>query len=327
MAAKTKKMKKQIQKILLFVSIVMLTSCISPPPVVSIPTVTTASTSVITSTSAVSGGNVTSTGELYLDSRGVVWSTSTNPTVALSTKTTDGTASGIFASTITGLVANTTYYVRAYATNSIGTAYGNEESFTTSAYLDNDGNTLATVVIGTQEWMQKNLDETKYRNGDVIPQVTDPTAWAGLTTGAWCYYANNTANGTVYGKLYNWYAVTDPRGLAPIGWHVPNNNEWTTLTDYLGGTTVAGGKIKSTLIWNSPNIGATNSSGFTALPGGNRYYDGVFNNIGYDGYWWSATEVTGTSNAWILSIDYNYAYTNSYSNFKADGISVRCVKD
>jgi uncharacterized protein (TIGR02145 family) len=101
--------------------------------------------------------------------------------------------------------------------------------------------------------MQSNLNVSHYRNGDVIPQVTDPTAWSSLTTGAWCYYNNDTANGTVYGKLYNWYAVNDPRGLSPQGWHVPTDAEWTNLTSCLGGESLAGGKMKATTLWDSPN--------------------------------------------------------------------------
>ena len=149
--------------------------------------------------------------------------------------------------------------------------------------LDNE------VQIGNQIWMTKNLNVSRYRNGDPIPQVTDPIQWNNLTTGAWCYYANNTANGKIYGKLYNWYAVNDPRGLAPIGWHVPSDTEWTILTSSLGGQFVAGGKMKSTTLWNSPNAAATNSSGFFGLPGG-YCYQGFSFPSGNTGHWWSSTE-------------------------------------
>ena len=146
---------------------------------------------------------------------------------------------------------------------------------------------LPTIVIGTQQWMEKNLDVLTYRNGDIIPQVTDPTAWAALTTGAWCYYNNDVANGAIYGKLYNWYAVNDPRGLAPTGWHVPSDAEWTTLETTLGGDPVAGGKMKvaGTTRWTTPNTGATNESGFAGLPGGTRNNNGTFSNVGSNGYW------------------------------------------
>src|ERR1035437_4904310 len=130
---------------------------------------------------------------------------------------------------------------------------------------------IPSVTICTQSWMLKNLDVSTYRNGDLIPEVTDGSAWSALTAGAWCWYNNDSAtNASTYGKLYNWYAVNDPRGLAPTGWHVPSDAEWTTLSTCLGGNAVAGGAMKETgtTHWTSPNTGATNSSGFTGLPGG-----------------------------------------------------------
>ena len=169
--------------------------------------------------------------------------------------------------------------------------------FSTSGYAQ-------TVTIGSQVWTSKNLDVATYRNGDVIPQVQDPNAWENLTTGAWCYYDNDASNGTKYGKLYNWYAVNDPRGLAPKGYHIPTDAEWTQLSDYLGGESEAGTKMKSTSGWVE-NGNGTNSSGFSGLPGGYRYYDGTFDDIGDYGYWWSSTEdgttVPGTA-AWITTM-------------------------
>lgn len=145
-----------------------------------------------------------------------------------------------------------------------------------------DEKTYTSLTIGTQQWMDKNLDVTTYRNGDPIPYVTDPTVWAGLTTGAWCYYNNDPSNNATYGKLYNWYAVNDGRGLAPVGWHVPTDLEFTTLTTALGGASVAGGKMKvtGTKTWLSPNTGATNTSGWAGLPGGGRNSSGAFNFVG-----------------------------------------------
>jgi uncharacterized protein (TIGR02145 family) len=185
------------------------------------------------------------------------------------------------------------------------------------------------TTICDQDWMIKNLDVDHYRNGDPIPQVTDPAIWATLTTGAWCWYANNSANGPVYGKLYNWFAVNDPRGLAPVGWHVPSDAEWTTLTDCLGGESVAGGKMKEagTTHWQSPNTGADNSSGFTGLPGGARDPNGTFTvDFGYVGFWWSSTEYN-TANAWDRDLYYGNAIAYRYYNGKAIGFSVRCVRD
>jgi len=155
------------------------------------------------------------------------------------------------------------------------------------------------VTIGSQIWTRCNLGITTYRNGEVIPQVTDPTQWSNLTTGAWCYYNNDPSTEPKYGKLYNWYAVNDPRGIAPTGYHVPSDTEWTVLTDYLGGESVAGGKMKKagTAYWNAPNTDATNSSGFTGLPGGDRSNNGVYSTIGYNGSWWSSSE-DNTNYAW-----------------------------
>ncbi|WP_309640281.1 fibrobacter succinogenes major paralogous domain-containing protein [Flavobacterium sp.] len=186
------------------------------------------------------------------------------------------------------------------------------------------------LQIGTQIWMTKNLNVSRYRNGDPIPQVTNPTQWSNLTTGAWCYYANNTANGIVYGKLYNWFAVNDPRGLAPVGWHVPSDDEWTALTTCLGGVPVAGGKMKTTRTWSLPNVGATNSSGFSGVGAGERANNGGgFYFIGDTSRFWSSTSSGPTINyaAWSLSIYAAYQVTSRNDAIVQDGMSVRCIKD
>lgn len=185
---------------------------------------------------------------------------------------------------------------------------------------------LPTIVIGSQKWMRENLDVVTYRNGDIIPQVTDPSLWSSLTTGAWCYYNNDANNGGIYGKLYNWYAVNDSRGLAPEGWHIPTDEEWETLTNKLGGELLAGGKMKAVgTKWDSPNGGATNESSFTGLPGGLRQqFDGTFQYIGTNGYWWSATDNLQPK---ILSLN----KANSGASYpiapKTMGISVRCIRN
>lgn len=198
-----------------------------------------------------------------------------------------------------------------------------------------------TVTIGTQTWTTKNLDVATYSDGTVIPQVTDPAAWGSLKTGAWCYYNNDAANGTTYGKLYNWYAVagihdTDPntpnKKLAPTGYHVPSDAEWTTLTTYLGGGTVAGGKMKSTgtLLWNSPNQDATNSSGFIGLPGGYRSNvsnPGPFYSIGNYGVWWWSSPEAVTTTARFSSLYYNDGIASWNIAIKVAGFSVRCLRD
>ena len=190
---------------------------------------------------------------------------------------------------------------------------------------------LPTVVIGTQQWMEKNLDVMTYRNGDVIPQVTSNAAWAALTTGAWCWYNNSADNGAIYGKLYNWYAVNDARGLAPQGWHIPTDAEWTTLGTLLGGNSVAGGKMKTTGItrWNSPNTSATNQSGFAGLPGGQRVIDGRFFSLGESGHWWSVTGLTSTYAEYRYLLDVSDGLRGGsgiYAN-KVNGFSVRCLRD
>lgn len=176
--------------------------------------------------------------------------------------------------------------------------------------------------------MEKNLDVTTYRNGDTIAYVTDPAVWAGLTTGAWCYYNNDPSNNSTYGKLYNWYAVNDPRGLAPIGWHIPSDAEWTTLETCLGGLSVAGGKMKvsGTTTWTSPNTSANNSSGFAALPCGYRFNTGVFDYINGGAYWWSTTQFNAT-NTWYRGILYYNGELFRNNTIKQYGVSVRCLRD
>jgi uncharacterized protein (TIGR02145 family) len=241
-------------------------------------------------------------------------------------------------STLTGLTASTTYYVRAYATNGVGTAYGNEISFSTNTsngfsscggVTDVDGNSYQTVQIGTQCWTQSNLTVSKYRNGDNIPNITDNTQWSQTNTsntGAWCNYNNDANNGTTYGKLYNWYAVTDSRVLCPTGWHVPTDAEWSNLENHLGGSTVAGGAMKSTTGWTAPNTGATNSSGFTGLPGGYRGDGGDFFYLGTSSDWWSSS-VSSYGTPFYMLLYYNAAGIFWYSTAPKVGFSIRCVRD
>jgi uncharacterized protein (TIGR02145 family) len=295
-----------------------------------VPTLNTTAASIITATTASSGGLITNA-EGVISTKGVVWSTLQSPTIDLLTKTNDGSGTGGFTSSLTSLSPATTYYIRAYATNENGTGYGNQVTFIT---------TLPSVTIGTQIWTSENLDVVTYRDGTPIPQVTDPTAWAILTTGAWCYYNNDSANGAVYGKLYNWYAVAGiydaaslsnqslRKQLAPAGYHIPSDTEWSTLTTYLEGESLAGGKMKETgtTHWKTPNTNATNSSVFTGLPGGYRYYDGSFGSIGSDGIWWSSTELN-TTNAWLRDISYDDSGADRSNGDKKNAVSVRCLKD
>jgi uncharacterized protein (TIGR02145 family) len=276
----------------------------------------------ITLNSVISGGNVTSDGGAGVTARGVCWSTSSNPTT-VNSKTTDGTGTGTFTSTLTGLTANTVYYVRSYATNAAGTGYGSEISFTSLQ--------IGTVAICSQLWMDRNLSVGNYRNGDPIPLVTDATAWANLTTGAYCFYNNDPSTEAVYGRLYNWYAASDPRGLAPTGWHMPTEAEWRTLGACVGGISglsVAGGPLKEagTSHWLSPNSGATNSSGFTALPGGYRTDFGTFAAIGEYAHWWGPEAFNATlglgAGVWNFNVVLDIIGAD-----KRNGWNVRCIKN
>lgn len=197
---------------------------------------------------------------------------------------------------------------------------------------DVDGNSYQTVTIGSQVWMKENLKVSKYRNGDAIPTGLSNTAWQNTGSGACAVYNNDPANENIYGKLYNWYAVADPRGLCPVGWHIPGDEEWTTLENFLGGTLVAGSKMKSTGtiqagtgLWQEPNSDANNTSGFSGVPAGLRFSDGAYQNFSNAGYWWSSTELLST--AWFRGLGNNLI--NSYRNNenKTYGFSVRCLKD
>jgi uncharacterized protein (TIGR02145 family) len=297
---------------------------------INIPTVKTVSVSGITSTTAISGGNIINNGGGDVTARDVCWSTTQNPTTALN-KTTDGSGNGSFISNITGLSDGTIYYIRAYATNSEGTSYGEEISFITSI-TDFDGNLYQTVKIGTQVWMEENLRSTKYRYGLAIPNVTNLTDWANASAGEYCWYDNDIANKSIYGALYNWYAVSTGN-LCPIGWSVPTDAEWTTLITYLGGETVAGGKIKEAGLthWASPNTGATNESGFTALPGACRFTGTALDPEGFagiksGGVWWSASEDDATT-SWARSVIFNDIKSIKGNMLKNIGNSVRCIKN
>lgn len=199
----------------------------------------------------------------------------------------------------------------------------------TGTVTDIDGNVYQTIKIGTQTWMIENLKVTHYADGTAIKFVDQDDAWKGLTSGGYCYYNNATTYSDTYGKLYNWYAVTDAHKLAPKGFHIPTDAEWTILYNYIGGTRYDGGKIQEqgTDHW-AANTGATNSTLFTGLPGGGRTFSSTrtpYNSIGYDGYWWSAT-ANGAANAWYMDL-YVKGYFERHDSPKYYGYSVRCIKD
>jgi uncharacterized protein (TIGR02145 family) len=318
---------------------VTVTITVVPQP--GLPIVSTAPISSVTGTTAVGGGEVASDGGATVTGRGACWSTGPDPTRA-DPCTSDGAGTGGFTSQLAGLTAGTTYNVRAYATNRVGTAYGSDRTFRTdpSVVVDVDGNSYGVVRIGSQLWLRENLNVTRYRDGTPIPEVTETGAWTRVTTGAWCtpslYYP------PIYGLLYNWLAVADVHGICPAGWHVPTDGEWKTLEMQLGMTlaeadaeewrgTVEGGKLKTTdvtgpLRWNTPNTGATNESGFSALPGGDRSELGVFASSVIYGRWWTATE-RGPYTAWFRSLTYTRATIYRSDLPKNWGFSVRCVED
>jgi uncharacterized protein (TIGR02145 family) len=198
---------------------------------------------------------------------------------------------------------------------------------------DQEGNVYKTIQIGDQEWMAENLVTSSYRNGDEIAANLSNGEWATTSIGAWTYYNEDAANLCPFGKLYNWYAATDARSVCPLGWHLPTTEEWTTLTDYLGGSNQSGGLMKTsgmiengTGFWYAPNVGATNGSGFSGLPGGYRTANGYFAEFGNNGYWWSNTEV-GTSLAWYRGLIEENAYTTGGYISRRSGFSIRCVRD
>lgn len=306
---------------------------------VDLPTLTTKTINLVTANTAVAGGDISDEGASAVTERGVCYSTSSNPTTSDST-VSSGTGTGDFNSFISGLTNNTTYYVRAYATNNSGTAYGNEISFTTNSNgsgLFVPGNGVAfdsynypSIILGNgQEWLAENLKTTVYANGDPIPNLPDNSQWQqSLNIGAWVNYDNNNTFDGTLGKLYNWYAVLDARNVCPTGWHVPSNAEWDSLISYLGGENEAGGKMKTTPLfsWESPNTGATNESGFSAKPGGYREGTGLFFGIGYNGIFWSSTEHS-LPYAWDYLLFYASTGISADYSSKSTGNSIRCIKN
>jgi uncharacterized protein (TIGR02145 family) len=302
---------------------------------VTVPTLATTVISAVTATSAISGGTITSNGGAAITASGVCWSTTSGPQ-ATGSHTTDGTASGNFTSAIAGLSMGTTYYVRAYATNSAGTAYGNEVIFS-SKLADIEGNLYNVVTIGTQVWMAENLRTATLNENTSIPNITNNTTWSTLSTMAYSWYNNDIANKPVYGALYNWFTV-NTGNLCPTGWHVPSESEFSTLEAYLGMSTAdiasswawrgtdEGTRLKSTTGWGA-GLNGTNTTGFTALPGGYRYaVDGTFNNYADLAYWWSSTEMDATT-AWYRRMDGNQTGIYKAAVFKIGGKFVRCVKN
>jgi len=310
--------------------------------------ITTDEATIITSATATSGGNIqTSGGGGSIIERGVCYSTSPHPTVSDS-KVPSGSGNGSFISILRGLSGSTKYYVRAYVIKKNGAVkYGNQVDFTTltdyGTVTDADGNVYTTININNQVWTVENLKTTKYRDGTLIPEVTDDTLWASQATGAYCNFKNQDSTVETYGRLYNWYAVNDSRNIAPEGWHAPTRQEVKALLDYLGGWYPAGGKLKEEGIshWKDPNSYADNSTGFTARPGGWRAVDpylmtSKFRDKRRQGRFWcayssyptdyfymqySAPSVMGSFTADVIGGPFDFPFE------KTNGYHVRLVKD
>jgi uncharacterized protein (TIGR02145 family) len=313
--------------------------------------ISTTAVSELISSAATSGGNITNDGGNPVTQRGVCWSSSPNPTTN-DNITNNGNGLGSFTSNLSGLTAIATYFIRAYAINGAGTFYGNEISFTTpdiisssphtcgaenvhnpnlnyGSLTDQQGNVYKTIVIGNQEWMAENLKTSHYSNGDLIPNITDAAQWDGLSTGALCFYNNNPQSDCPFGKLYNWFSISDSRHVCPVGWHIPSDAEWTNLENFLGGNVVAGGKLKSTSsLWIATDtaIGTTNEIGFSGLPSGARgNSNGAFGPSGSYQFCWSSSE--SPSNVWFRYMKYDSGYLFRSESDKKNGLSVRCLKD
>ena len=287
------------------------------------PSITTNQVISITKNSAIAGGKISTDGNSPILERGLCWCFNDNPSVN-DNKVIINIYDNNFSYTLTNLIPNTIYNIRAFAKNKKGISYGNVITFKTKHDIvsDIDGNIYNIVSIGSQIWMEENLKTMHYQNGDIILNIIDNAQWSATTTGA--YGINNID----YGFLYNWYAVNDNRNIAPAGWHVATDNDWFILSNYFGGDSLSATNLKEEGIshWNSPNIGANNNSGFTALPEGIRSTDGTYNGLGSKGNWWCSSEYD-YSNAFSRTIfNDNISLFKNYIN-KNFGLSVRCVKN
>lgn len=301
------------------------------------PSITTNPPSLIGTKSVTLDGLITFNGGAQVIERGFCWSTNLNPTIA-DNKIINQSGLNNFSNNVFGLNNSTIYYARAYAINSQGISYGTQINFSTLGYgsvTDIDNNVYSTITIGTQVWMVQNLKTTKYKNGTPIQNITN--SWSSVTSGAYCWYNNDITYKNIYGALYNFYSV-NTGNLAPTGWHVPSDSEWLVLINYLGGVGNAQAKLREVGVshWSTPNSGATNESGFTALPGGRRfsgYPVNEFVNISNYGFWWSSsTGQNSNGEAKYRGLSYDGAIFGengslTFSVSSEQGLSVRCVKN
>jgi uncharacterized protein (TIGR02145 family) len=319
---------------------VSFTTSIAPPICNTVPIQSLAETT------AVSGGNISDDGGADITAFGICWSKNSNPTIT-DTHTVDGNGRNSYQSIISGfeLTSGIVYYVRAYATNSAGTGYGNQVSFTTLGIIpkifnqsltygsvtDIDGNIYKTIQIGTQTWMAENLETTKYNDGTQITLISDQQTWTEIYTShapAYCWFNDDIRSKDIYGALYSWNAVETGK-LCPTGWHVPSRTEMTSMATFLGGVDLAGGKLKEsgTGHWFTPNQGATNESGFTAISLYGRTDVTFSYAFGVYAQWWSSTYQDGT-NVYAMSLTYSTGTLYFGGGFPYwYGFPVRCVKD
>jgi uncharacterized protein (TIGR02145 family) len=298
----------------------------SKPPISNVRLVTREITE-IAKTEAASGGIITTDGDGFISSCGVCWSLESNPDTS-DFKTNEGNRFEEFRSSLTGLMPDTVYHVRAYAINQAGLSYGNELTFRTlpdisyGSVMDVVGNTYRTVKIGTQEWMAENLKAHYYNDATPIPLASEDSAWASVTSPAYSY-PENIDLWKLYGSFYNFYAVQTDK-LCPAGWRLPSDTDWETLISYLGGQSVAGGKLKEigTGHWTSPNAGATNEYGFTGIGGGLRSTVGPYYSVGEGEYYWSTTQPS----IWTLNNE-NSRLEHQIAFGENNGYHVRCMKE
>lgn len=347
--------------VLFALSIVVIIGCDKDengddPDAVNIPTVSTIAASAITNSSASCGGNITADNGAPVTARGVCWSTNQTPNVS-DERTVDGLGVGSFTSNITGLQPNTTYYVRAYATNSTGNGYGNEISFVAGQgvadLIDIDGNTYSTITLGNQIWMAENLKVTHYSDGTPLVDGTGVGSTNGdNTTKYFFWYEDDISNKNTYGALYTWAAIMNSypgtknnpgsiQGVCPAGWHIPSDNEWKELELFLGmsedeidltdwrGTNEGSKLAGQASLWSDGalvNEAEFGSSGFQALPAGYRYDAGLFYGLNDKTMFWS-TAYTANDLAMIRNFRFEHADLRRVLNSTNDGFSVRCVKD
>lgn len=313
---------------------------------VKIPEVTTGTVSNITSTSAIISDNINDDGGGYVSGRGICWSNMlTDPNIKEDEVYYEGFGYGTFSVYIANLTPGTKYYARAFATNNQGTGYGPVVSFTTEGSMTGDivfnpdstyntvtditGNVYNTIRIGTQTWMAENLRTTKLNDGTGILNITGNDEWEHLQTPGYCWYLNDDKFKDIYGALYNWYTVGSGK-LCPDGWHVPGYEEWTTLFSFLGNNYEVANKLRETgnTHWVNTDAGATNITGFTALPGGWRNIDNInFGDLGYAGTFWAVPETEGNQNTVMFFFQGSWEGIFFAENQKNSGLSVRCVKD